>query len=146
MRVKSERRTIEEQIRIITECRRSGLTDSEWCLQHNINEKTFYSWLSRLKKRGIIDNVATIPRVLKRGHTQQDIVQISVEAPKHAYSDDETSLYPRSPETFSLSPEAQPGYPVMEITIDNVCVRVTNNVNPALLAQTLRLLGVRNAR
>ena len=37
--------TKEEQLRLIEECRASGLTDTEWCLQHGIRPKTFYTWI-----------------------------------------------------------------------------------------------------
>ena len=34
------------------ECRTSGLTDHEWCLQHDIKIGTFYNWVKRLRKPG----------------------------------------------------------------------------------------------
>ena len=37
--------TKEEQLRLIEEYRASGLTDTEWCLQHGIRPKTFYTWI-----------------------------------------------------------------------------------------------------
>ena len=40
----------DEQIKLIMECRQSGLTDFEWCRQHNINVGTFYNWVKRLKR------------------------------------------------------------------------------------------------
>ena len=42
----------DEQIRLIHECRTSGLSDSQWCLQHGIRPGTFYNWVSRIKKKG----------------------------------------------------------------------------------------------
>lgn len=40
----------DEQIKLIMECRQSGLTDFEWCRQHAINVGTFYNWVKRLKR------------------------------------------------------------------------------------------------
>ena len=42
----------DEQFRLIMECRASGLTDHEWCLQNDIKPGTFYNWVKRLRKRG----------------------------------------------------------------------------------------------
>ena len=42
----------EEQIRLIMECRQSGLSDYQWCRQQGIKPGTFYNWVSKLRKRG----------------------------------------------------------------------------------------------
>ncbi|MDD2497390.1 MAG: transposase [Desulfitobacteriaceae bacterium] len=34
---------------IIRECRSSGQTISAWCAEHNINPKTYYYWLRRVR-------------------------------------------------------------------------------------------------
>ena len=33
-----------EQIRLINECRQSGMTDADWCRENNIAVSTFYNW------------------------------------------------------------------------------------------------------
>lgn len=40
-----------EWMNIIHECRNSGLTDKEWCSEHNIPMSTFYSSLKRLRDK-----------------------------------------------------------------------------------------------
>ena len=60
----------EEQIR---ECRSSGLTAVEWCKQNNINVKTYYYHLIRVRER------------LCEEHTQ-DIVSVSL--PEKRYSEE----------------------------------------------------------
>ena len=42
----------DEQFRLIMECRASGLTDHEWCLQNDIKPGTFYNWVKCLRQRG----------------------------------------------------------------------------------------------
>ena len=42
----------DEQYRLIMECRASGLTDYQWCLQHKIKPGTFYNWVKRLRQKG----------------------------------------------------------------------------------------------
>lgn len=41
-----------EQIRLIMECRQSGLSDYQWCQNQGINPGTFYNWVSKLRKSG----------------------------------------------------------------------------------------------
>lgn len=41
-----------EQIQLIMEGRRSGLSDYQWCQNHGINPGTFYNWVSKLCKAG----------------------------------------------------------------------------------------------
>ena len=41
-----------EQIKLIIECRQSGLSDYQWCKTKNIHPGTFYNWASKLRKSG----------------------------------------------------------------------------------------------
>lgn len=41
----------EEQYRLIMEWRQSGLSDYQWCLEHDINPGTFYNWVKRLRQK-----------------------------------------------------------------------------------------------
>ena len=41
-----------EQIKLIMECRQSGLSDYQWCKTKDINPGTFYNWVSKLRKSG----------------------------------------------------------------------------------------------
>jgi transposase-like protein len=42
----------DEQIKLIMECRQSGLSDYQWCARNDINPGTFYNWVSKLHKSG----------------------------------------------------------------------------------------------
>ena len=67
----------DEQIKLIMECRQSGLTDFEWCRQHNINVGTFYNWVKRLKRSEGI----TFPRGKKPDSAlayRQEVVKLDV--------------------------------------------------------------------
>ena len=50
--MRAKRISSDEQFRLITECRQSGLSDYQWCQMHDVNPGTFYNWISRLRKRG----------------------------------------------------------------------------------------------
>ena len=41
--MRAKRRTEQEQYEIIMECRQSGLSDHQWCLEHDINPGTFFT-------------------------------------------------------------------------------------------------------
>ena len=138
--MRSKRISPEEQLRLITECHQSGLTDYEWCQQHSIKVSTFYAWVHRLKQSGEIDIPAVIPTVVRKEPEQPDIVKIKLEGEKRIATTPKSALTPELPAETLTSMQTQPGYPVMEVIISNVHLRVTNDVNPGLLAETIRLL------
>lgn len=39
-----------KQIRLINECRQSGMADADWCRENGIAANTFYNWVSRCGK------------------------------------------------------------------------------------------------
>ena len=43
--MRSKRIPAEKQYRLIMECRQSGLTDHQWCVEHDIKPGTFYNWV-----------------------------------------------------------------------------------------------------
>ena len=53
--MRAPRVLVEEQYRLIMECRKSGLSDHQWCLNNDINPGTFYNWVKRLRKNGCGD-------------------------------------------------------------------------------------------
>ncbi len=52
--MRSKRIPAEEQYRLIMECRQSGLTDHQWCVEHDIKPGTFYNWVKRLRQKGCV--------------------------------------------------------------------------------------------
>ncbi len=40
---------MEEQYDLILECRKSGLSDRDWCFSKGIPQSTFYLWLRKLR-------------------------------------------------------------------------------------------------
>ena len=43
--------TDEQWVTALQECRRSGLTDKDWCSEHNIHPSSFYRAIRRLRKK-----------------------------------------------------------------------------------------------
>lgn len=140
--MRSKRTSPEEQLRLITECHQSGQTDHEWCEQHNIKISTFYTWIHRLKQSGGIDIPAVLPTVVRKEAEHPDIVKIKIEGERSAAAVLKPTHIPapESPEETLHATQTQPGCPVMEVIIRGVHLRVTNDINPNLLAETIRLL------
>ena len=43
--------SLDEWMKLVTECRQSGLTDAAWCTEHGISPSSFYNAVTRLRKR-----------------------------------------------------------------------------------------------
>ena len=53
-----------EQLKLINQCRQSGLTDADWCRENGIAPSTFYNWVSRCRK-ATSDQIQEAPSTLK---------------------------------------------------------------------------------
>jgi transposase-like protein len=116
----------DEQLRLINECRKSGLTDCQWCQLHDIKPGTFYNWVKRLRQKGCIDAHESHETVYATP-VQQEVVQIS--------------LHPSSPVmTHVVAEETSDFLPCMELCIGGTTLKLTNHTDPTLLATTLKLL------
>ena len=125
---RSPRIPMPEQIRLINECRRSGMTDADWCREQGIAPSTFYSWVKRCRKAGSQIQPAdygssATPR------EKQDIVAIEV--------------IPDSKPTSAVPAQAQPDTHLdnshtIEVVWNGITLRITNQADPSLLAKTLR--------
>ena len=51
MRTLSPRRTDQEWMDLIVECRKSGLSDRAWCQEHGIPSTTFYYHIKQLREK-----------------------------------------------------------------------------------------------
>ena len=51
----------EEQLKLINECRTSGMTDIDWCREHGIAVSTFYYWVKQPRYRHLPMVILRIP-------------------------------------------------------------------------------------
>ncbi len=125
----------DEQFRLIMECRSSGLTDHEWCRQHDINPSTFHGWVKRLRKKGYTG----IPTPVARNNVaiKQEVVRIDAASLAENYDPDPvpSNLLPALLKSNQISTE-----PVMEIMIGGDVIRIPNGMSPMLIDQTIRLM------
>ena len=98
--MRSKRIPAEKQYRLIMECRQSGLTDHQWCVEHDIKPGTFYNWVKRLRQKGCMDLPASTGRSY-RAPESQEVVTLSVDSPRPRHRAD-----PAQSSAFFLVPKA----------------------------------------
>lgn len=123
----------EEQYRLIMECRSSGLTDYQWCMEHDIKPGTFYNWVKRLRRSGYQDLPAASRS--QTGGSRQEIVKIELAKP--GVPDSSAPVF-KAPEQFQALPEQTDA---MEISSAGWSIRIPNGTDPALLRLVLQMLG-----
>ena len=127
-KTRAPRRSRDERLQLIDECRKSGLTDAEWCRQHDICVSTFYTWLKRFRREA-----CEIPKPLY-GHSltpseKQDIVRVDIKP-----DDPVPALLPAQEKTAGLHFDNSH---TVEIMISDITIHATNDADPMLLAQML---------
>ena len=116
----------------VSECRSSGLTDKNWCLEHGIALSTFYLWLKKLRDSASFE----IPESEASGDSssfslRQDVVNVNVipDHPRSSSHQQITHSYPTKTEEAPIT-----------ITLDSIQIRIQNSADPTLVADTLRML------
>lgn len=131
--MKAKRVSREEQLKLIMECRSSGLSDYQWCESHGIHSGTFYNWVSKLRKAGV-----TIPDSESKHlgtPVHQEVVKVDL-VPNPAPS---TTIMEQN--TRILATPATNDSVAIEIVMGNSTIRFFNNTNPDLIKTTLQCLG-----
>ena len=59
------------QIKLIMECRQSGLSDYRWCEKNRIHPSNFYNWVSKLRKSGY-----TFPETASKSNALPNIQKV----------------------------------------------------------------------
>lgn len=130
----SKRVCKDDQIRLIMECRQSGLSDYQWCKQNGIHPGNFYNWVSKLRKRGYSfpDSEAksnAVPNI-------QEVVKIDLIQPQ------DSSL--KVDHNVSLVEQTDSSTVAAELLVGGVTLRLFNGTDEKLIQSTLRCLGGMN--
>ena len=121
---------IAEQIRLINECRQSGMTDADWCRENDIAVSTFYNLVSRCRKTAADQIPAANYGHLEVPRPKQDVVPIDI-VPDHIPKQHTASQMQNSCLDNSHS---------IEVAMKDIIIRISNDADPALLTRTFRLL------
>ena len=100
----------DEQIKLIMECRQSGLSDYQWCEQNGIHPGTFYNWVSKLKKSGY-----SLPYTQKNSEMKPEIQEVVKVDLIDSVSEVEQNV--------SLQTQPSEGYLAAELQIGNIVIR-----------------------
>jgi len=123
----------DEQYRLIMECRSSGMTDCQWCMEHDIKPGTFYNWVKRLRQNGCAD----IPKAAGRMPSgRQDVVRIDFTEPSS-----QVPGISQTSGTICWSSPSPSVVPVLELLTADAVVRVPQGTDPSFLEQVIRILG-----
>ena len=134
--MRSPRKSADEQYALVIECRSSGLSDQQWCMQHDINPGTFYNWVKRLRQKACYDIPAATGKENLTAPVKQEVVKVDIipdqaaEKPTQQPSLTDTAMELGTDVTVSI-----------EIRTSAAVYRITNDVEPRLLSQILRNLG-----
>lgn len=126
--------TIPERLKMIKACQASGLSVAEWCRRNGLNDNTYFNWVTRLRRKGLLETPAVIPETIPHEVEQPEIVKVEI-APQASCRSD------LSGQSMKCLPEKSGGGAVMEIALGGVKIKVTNQVNAQLLEHTLRVIG-----
>jgi transposase-like protein len=119
-----------EQIRLINECRQSGMTDADWCRENGIAVSTFYNWVSRCRKTAADQIPApnyghcVIPR------SKQDVVPIDIVPDRLTEQHIASQMHQTNLDNSHT----------IEVSMNDVTIRISNDADPVLLTRTLRLI------
>ena len=56
------KRTLDEWLNIINECKKSNKSVQEWCLKNNISRHAYYYWHGKLRKKGMLSVNKTVKK------------------------------------------------------------------------------------
>lgn len=124
----------DDQIRLIMECRQSGLSDYQWCKQNGIHPGNFYNWVSKLRKRGY-----SFPDSEAKSNAApniQEVVKVDLLQPQ------DSSL--KVEHNVSLVEQTDPSAVAAELLVCGVTLRLFNGADEKLIQSTLRCLGGMN--
>ena len=132
--MRAERIPAEQQYRLIMECRQSGLTDHQWCVEHNIKPGTFYNWVKRLRKKGCTDLPTATGRSCRTPESQE-VVKVDL-------YDTDILPYEHPSDAISTSVEGNSSSVTepMKLSVGDFLLTIPNGTDPQLLAQTLRMI------
>lgn len=128
----------DEQYRLILECRASGLSDYQWCKEHEINPGTFYTWINRLRRKGCSD-IPTATRGQGRISNKQEVVKLDIPAPP-AEIQQESCVIPTGylPTDQSLSQDTFPSQPVIEVALFGATIRIPQGADNDFMERVIR--------
>lgn len=121
---RNSRRSDQEWIALIQECRTSGLGDREWCELHGIPISTFYTKITKLRRKAC-DIPKAHHRVIREA---QQVVPLSI-------IDEKPDMYMQ--DEISIPGEKSPA---VVLRINGYCMEISNSAARDTIMNTLSVL------
>ena len=123
----------DDQLKLIMECRQSGLSDYQWCKKNGIHPGNFYNWVSKLRKSGY-----TFPEPASKSNALPNIQEVV-----------KVDLIPSGNAESNLLIETNVNHDVQtpsatvaaELLIDGITLRLFNGADECLVQSTLQCIG-----
>ena len=132
-------RSNDDWMELITECRRSGLSDVAWCEQHDIPKSTFYNAVTRLRKLACDIPPAVPVQAALDLTNRQEAVRIDIIPDELPVSRKPAVLKPVSCHT---EPDVHlDNSHMIEIIFQNARVLIQNGTDPELLRTAVLAAG-----
>lgn len=130
------RRSQQEWLQLITECRQSGMADNAWCERHNIPPSSFYNAVARLRKKAcaIPESAAPSDNLYTLDFTsRQDVVRVDIGP----------ALVPEAARAHMTASDPDTAHTI-ELMMGDIRIKISNSVNPGLLTLIFQLLKVQS--
>ncbi len=123
----------EDQIKLIMECRRSGLSDYQWCEKKGIHPGNFYNWVSKLRKNGY-----TFPDNETKTNASPNIQEVvKVDLIPYEHSEPSQVVEQNASHPFLSSEPAV----AAELVVGEITLRLFNGADERLIQSTLQCIG-----
>jgi len=117
---------------LIMQCRSSGLSDRQWCMNQGIPQSTFYTWLKKLRDKACYEIPESSNRTDNSSRSlPQDVVQVKI-IPDSMPALNAVAELPFTQDAL--------GTDSITIRMAGIEVGIKNSANPHLLADTLKML------
>ena len=131
---RAKRRSQEEWLQLIMECRSSGMTDRTWCEEHGILVSSFYNAVKRLRRKSCDIPYASNKKPYALDLTAQKQEAVQIDLYPETISDPEVP----APQITSVPHNDNPH--TIELRMGGVSLKVRNSADPVLLQQIIRML------
>lgn len=114
---------------LVMQCRKSGLSDKQWCIDNDIVPSTFYSWIRKLQNHACyeVPGNSYFHNCSPVATTKQDIVCVNILQEEHALA---------HPTPITMRPESAP----VMLQYKDAKIAVSDDFNEQTLKRVLMIL------
>ena len=123
------RRSDEEWYRIIMDCRKSGMSDAQFCHANNIAPSSLWSAIKRLRKKSFAIPQSADADIHDLTASKQDVVKVDIV----------NDIQPPMECIPEVAPHIDNSH-MIEISLGDVHISLCNGADPDLVARTLSAL------